>query len=263
MPSPTITCLWYQKQLDDISITCINSWLKLGYKVDIYSYSIGFRNEWINTKYDKMVNVKDGTEIYSDNPNITKLEFKADRFRFELFAKNKCDDEPQRIIWLDTDQYLIRKIPTDKNYVSSQYTLVTGMYKHKDIRIMPNIGVMSFDGSEYVDWKYIIDKGKKYSKGNELQSSYLKYYETEIIEKGYALEPDAFCPIHWAWAKDIYTQSDVEKKMKYGLKPVEYNRFRNNDKMLGIHLWRQLLKKNRWKITNHSIYNRLKRISKE
>ena len=259
----TITCLWIQNKLDDISITCVNSWLKLGYKIDIYTYSIGFRNEWINTKYDDMVNVKDANEILNDKVDINKLEFKADLFRFRLFAINKAKQFIERIIWLDTDQYLIRKIPTDKNYVSSQSTLNAGAFKHKDIREMPNIGVMSFDGNEDIDWKYIIDNGMKYKKNNELQSGFLKYYEKIMIKTDYAVEPNIFCPIHWAWAKDIFTNCDVDKKMKYGLKPVEYIIFKNNDKILGIHLWRQLLKKHKWRITNNSIYNRLKKIATE
>ena len=258
----TITCLWIQNKLDDISITCVNSWLKLGYKIDIYTYSIGFRNEWINTKYDDMVNVKDANEILNDKVDINKLEFKADLFRFRLFAINKAKQFIERIIWLDTDQYLIRKIPTDKNYVSSQSTLNAGAFKHKDIREMPNIGVMSFDGNEDIDWKYIIDNGMKYKKNNELQSSFLKYYEKIMIKTDYAVEPNVFCPIHWAWSKEIYTKNDVDPtKYKYGLKPVEYVRLKNNEKVLGIHLWRQLFKKNNYKITNNSIYNTLKKHS--
>ena len=263
---PVITCLWFQKKLDDISITCINSWLKLGYRVHIYTYSIGFRNEWINTKYDSRVEVKDGNEIYANNYNISKLEYRSDIFRFNLFLKNQMEDDElkERVIWLDTDQYLIRKLPSDKNYVSSQYTLVTGMYKHKDIRIMPNIGVMSFDGREEIDWAEIINKGLNSRKGNELQSSFLKYYEKIILNTDYAVEPDMFCPIHWAWAKEIYTRIDIDlTKHKYGLKPSEYVRFKHNEKIIGIHLWRQLLTKNRWKITGNSIYAKLARCSKE
>ncbi len=260
----TITCLWFQKTLDDISKTCINSWLKLGYKVDIYTYSIGFRNEWVNTKYDRMVDIKDGHEIYSNNYNISKLEYRSDIFRFNLFMKNKMKEELNRVIWLDTDQYLIRKLPINKNYVSSQYTLVTGMYKHKDIRVMPNIGVMSFDGGEDIDWDEIIKKGLNSRKGNELQSSFLKHYEKIILNTDYAVEPEMFCPIHWAWAREIYTKTDIDPtKYKFGLKPVEYNRFKRNEKIVGIHLWRQLLKKNNWKITNGSIYSRLARCSLE
>ena len=162
-----------------------------------------------------MVNVKDANEILNDKVDINKLEFKADLFRFRLFAINKAKQFIERIIWLD------------------------------------------------IDWKYIIDNGMKYKKNNELQSSFLKYYEKIMIKTDYAVEPNIFCPIHWAWAKDIFTNCDVDKKMKYGLKPVEYIIFKNNDKILGIHLWRQLLKKHKWRITNNSIYNRLKKIATE
>ena len=253
----TITCLWIQNKLDDISITCVNSWLKLGYKIDIYTYSIGFRNEWINTKYDDMVNVKDANEILNDKVDINKLEFKADLFRFRLFAINKAKQFVERIIWLDTDQYLIRKIPTDKNYVSSQSTLNAGAFKHKDIREMPNIGVMSFDGNEDIDWKYIIDNGMKYKKNNELQSSFLKYYEKIMIKTDHAVEPNIFCPIHWAWVKDLYAQRQFLKQHKYGILQLQIEDILQETEIYGVHLWRALKKGKKIGMTTNSIYQQL------
>ena len=40
----TITCLWIQQELDDISIRCIKSWIALGYHVDLWTYSKEFMN---------------------------------------------------------------------------------------------------------------------------------------------------------------------------------------------------------------------------
>lgn len=252
----TITCLWYQPKLDEISIMCINSWLKLGYKVLIYTYSIGFRNEWINTKYDKMVSVEDGNKICPNNNNIPSLEFRADEFRFTLFNMNKKSSSFNRIIWCDTDQYLIRKIPVVNNFVSSQETLKEGAFKHKDVREIPNIGIMSFDGYENVDWDLIIKKGNR--KGKVNQSASLKQYEKLLLNSIYPVSSKSYCPIHWAYGKDIYSYVDIEQKNKYGLEPITYRRLYEDKEIIGIHLWRQLLNKKKWIIQKDSIYNRLR-----
>ena len=34
-----ISCLWVQEELDEFSNICIMSWLRLGYQIDIYTYS--------------------------------------------------------------------------------------------------------------------------------------------------------------------------------------------------------------------------------
>ena len=261
----TITCLWVQDKLDEISIMCINSWLKLGYKVDLYTYSKDFENEWANTQYCDQIFIKDASEIYDNQYDIKRLEFVADIFRFNLFKLNKVNrgslDTSRTILWCDTDQYLIRKIPEVGNFVSSQLTLATGAFKHKYIRQIPNIGVMCFDGWENVDWKEILDKGLSCNT-TEFQSGFLKHYEKIIIKYDYACEASLFCPIHWAWAKDIYCKSEIDiNKSKYGLTPIEFQECIDNKKIIGLHLWRQLYKKSKWKITEDSIYNKLKKLS--
>ena len=34
----TLSCLWIQPLLDDISVMCIKSWIRLGYHINIYTY---------------------------------------------------------------------------------------------------------------------------------------------------------------------------------------------------------------------------------
>ena len=252
----TITCLWIQKKLDNTSIICLNSWLKLNYNVKIYTYTIGFRNEWINTEYDKQVEICDANEIYElEIPltEITTYEFISDKFRFILLRDNKIKKE--KIIWLDTDQFLIRRMKTNNNFVAGQHTLQKGAFKHKDKVAIPTIFAMCFDGTENVDWEKILKEGKP---NTAYQSGNLKRFEKEIAKTNLMLEPEIFAPIHWAWAKDIYTRCDIENRMKYGLKPIEYCSMSNNKNIIGIHLWRQMVKRNKWKITNNSIYNQLR-----
>jgi hypothetical protein len=203
-----------------------------------------------------MVSVEDGNKICPNNNNISSLEFRADEFRFTLFNMNKKSSSFNRIIWSDTDQYLIRKIPIVTNFVSSQETLKEGAFKHKDVREIPNIGIMSFDGYENVDWELIIKKGNR--KGKVNQSASLKQYEKLLLNSIYPVSSKSYCPIHWAYGKDIYSYVDIEQKNKYGLEPITYRRLYEDKEIIGIHLWRALLNKKKWIIQKDSIYNRLR-----
>ena len=254
-----ITCLWIQDKLDDISIKCIESWLILDYKVDIYTYSNSFINPWYGDQYSENVEIKNANEILPLDINKSlRYEFVADLFRFRMFALNKSDACKERIIWCDTDQFLIRKIRPITNFVSSQYTLKTGAFKHTTLKRIPNIGVMCFDGNELVDWDMIIKKGKsKLSNAN--QSGYLKYYEKELLKyPELIVEPERYCPVHWAWARDIFTKGNIDSSVqKYGLHQKDYYDIASDDEILGVHLWRQLYKKGKWTIKTGSIYNKL------
>ena len=252
-----ITCLWVQNELDDISIKCITSWLRLGYKVDIFTYSEYFINPWDNSNYNENVKIKNANDILEIDSNL-KYEFLADLFRFKMFALNKSDACKERIIWADTDQILIRKIRPITNFVSSQFTLQKGAFKHTKLKRIPNIGVMCFDGNELVDWDKIIKKGFKtlhYSN----QSGFLKYYEKEMLKYPELIaEPERYCPIHWAWSRDIFTKGNIDSSIqKYGLHQKDYYDIVADDDIIGVHVWRQLYKKGNWKIKSGSIYSKL------
>lgn len=259
-----ISCLWIQDELDMMSIECINSWLALDYYVDLYTYSIdNFNNPWIEHPiYQDKVCIIDARDIYDVDLTINKrYEFVADRFRFEMFEQNKglhWKRWAHTIIWMDTDQMLLRKIRPICNFVSSQYTLQKGAFRHTKLKVIPNIGVMCFDGSESVDWTTIINKGEK-TKAKEYQSGYLKYFEKEMLKyPDLIADPERFMPIHWAWAKDIYTHGTIDPTIqKYGLHQKNYNDIVNDNQIVGVNLWRQIYKKNGWVIKKGSIYNKL------
>tara|TARA_R110002153_G_scaffold1957_8_gene9666 strand:+ start:10790 stop:11578 length:789 start_codon:yes stop_codon:yes gene_type:complete len=254
-----ISCLWIQSELDDMSIECINTWLYLDYYVDLYTYSIdNFKNPWIeHPMFQEKVCVMDAREIYDVDLSINKrYEFVADRFRFEMFEQNQ--NVGTRIIWMDTDQMLLRTIKPICNFVSSQFTLQKGAFRHTKLKVIPNIGVMCFDGSESVDWTKIINKGEK-TKAKEFQSGYLKYYEKEMLKYPDLIsDPETYMPIHWAWCRDIYTRGTLDPTIqKYGLFQKSYTDIINDDQIIGVNMWRQIYKKNDWTIKSGSIYNKL------
>ncbi len=243
----TITCLWVQSELDDMSEKCIRSWLKQGYDVDLYTYSKSFTNN-ISTR----LHIKNARDIYDPGEINEPYTHLADEWRFTLFKQNKIEKE--RIIYMDTDILLLKPIPTHSNYVSSQYTQQTGAFKCKT-KILANIGVMCMDGCENIDYDKILNcKGKK----TTYQSKYLKEYEKQLkLLPDIVLDPTCFCPIHWAWVKDLYAQRTFLKQRKYGILQFSLDDILNESDIYGVHLWRALKKGKNIGMTTDSIYHQL------
>ena len=244
----TITCLWIQSELDDFSTVCIRSWIKQGYHVDLYTYSKRFMNN-ISISH---LHIKDANKILSiPIDDSTNKPFLADEFRFNLFKQNK-EGNRDRIIWMDTDVLLLRKIPSTSNYVSSQYTNQTGAFKCKN-KVVPNIGVMSFDGSENINYDKILNTKQK---PKAFQSKYLKQYEKEV-PNDIIMGPEVFCPVHWAWAKNLFNDIDFKPQMKYGILQKQIEDLLPDESILGVHLWRQIFKKKNYSVNDSSIYKQL------
>jgi len=241
----TITCLWVQSELDEFSTVCIKSWIRLGYHVDLYTYSASFMNN-ISISH---LHIKDANIILSlPIDDATNKPFLADEFRFNLFKQNK-EGNRDRIIWMDTDLLLLRKIPSTSNYVSSQYTQQTGAFKCKK-KIVPNIGVMCFDGTENIDYDKILNTKQK---AKVFQSKYLKIYEKEVPDD-IIMGPEVFCPIHWGWAKELFTSKYFKNQFKYGIAQKQIEDILPTDSILGVHLWRQIFKKKKLEISDSSVY---------
>jgi len=247
----TITCLWVQSELDEMSTNCIKSWIKLGYHVDLYTYSQGFTNN-ISTTNLHILNARSvfnpgGGDIPEPYTHL------ADEFRFNLFKRNK-DEDKETIIWMDTDILLLKKIPTHYNYVSSQYTQQTGAFKCKQ-KVIANIGVMCLNGEENIDYNKILDcknKDKVY------QSKYLKQYEKQLNQlPDLVVEPTYFCPIHWAWVKDLYVHKRFLKQKKYGILQLQLEDILQEPEIYGVHLWRALKKGKGIQPVDCSIYHQL------
>lgn len=246
----TITCLWVQSELDEISDKCIRSWIKQGYDVDLFTYSKSFTNN-ISTK----LHIKNARDIYDPGEIIEEpYSHIADVWRFTLLNKNK--DDRERLIYMDTDILLLKKIPNDFNYVSSQYTQQTGAFKCKK-KIIANIGVMCMDGSENIDYHKILNSK---SKKTVYQSKYLKEYEKQLNQPRQLeliLPPTCFCPIHWAWVKDLYAQRIFLKQQKYGILQMCLEDILQEDDIYGVHLWRALKKGKNIGNTTDSIYQQI------
>lgn len=248
----TITCLWIQGELDEMSTMCIKSWIKLGYHVDLYTYSNNFTNN-ISVTHLHIKDAKKILDIGIDETEKQHRPFLADSWRFALF-KDNMENDCERLIWLDTDILLLKRIPITRNFVSSQYTQQTGAFKCKH-KVIANIGVICMDGTENIDYNKIINcKGKD----TTFQSKHLKVWEKQLKEQNdLVADPEAFCPIHWAWAKEFFTDRFFKKQTKYGILQKQIEDIVAEDHIYGVHLWRQLYKKKKLEYNECSIYKQL------
>ena len=245
----TLSCLWIQPLLDDISILCIKSWIKLGYRVELYTYSDIGKFKCYNKVWGNM-----SITVLDANTILPKTEDDSlplsDLFRFTLLSKQ------EKCVWLDTDLFLLKRL-SDGNFVSSEHSNQTGAFKTKDRTKTANIGCIS-QSERVIDWNKIIEKCKKSnSKQNSNCNNYMKIYQKHVHTNHWNIiaEPTAFCPISWAYAKEIYTEPDIIGT-KFGIAQKNLEWILEN--ATGVHLWRNLFRKNKYEIKENSVYNKLK-----
>tara|TARA_R110000765_G_scaffold245757_1_gene347871 strand:- start:1902 stop:3422 length:1521 start_codon:yes stop_codon:yes gene_type:complete len=244
----TISCLWIQKNLDDISNECITSWLNLGYNVTIYTYALPLSFSICN-KICRNNNIK-----IVDANTILEYEEKehlplADLFRFNLLSKSsKC-------VWVDTDLFLLKQLPLT-NFVSSEHANQKGAFVPKDRTKTANIGIISQLSGHLLDWDKIIDKiNKCNTKQNSNNNNFMKIYQKEMHKRMQLVaEPHLYCPIPWSFAKELYTMNDIIGS-KYGVNCLGIEHILQNS--IGIHLWRNLLTTKKFNIKDTSVYNKI------
>ena len=247
----TLSCLWIQPLLDDISILCIKSWVKLGYHVEIYTYSDIGKFKCYNKVWGNMsITVLDANTILQKTEDDS-LPL-SDLFRFTLLSKQ------EKTVWLDTDLFLLKRL-SDGNFVSSEHSNQTGAFKTKDRTKTANIGCIS-QSEKIIDWQKIIDKcNNSNKKQNSNNNNFMKIYQKEIHGNHFNIiaEPNAFCPIAWCYSKELYTEPDIIGT-KFGIAQKNLEWILENS--VGIHLWRNLYRTKKYKIKEDSVYNKLKEL---
>ena len=138
----TIFSIWIQGDLDDISIVCIKSWIKLGYEVVIYTYSqvLLEHNNW-KFKHPQL-KYENANLIFDiiDNPDHSEL---LDTMGYaplsDIFRLTKINKEGGT--YLDTDMFLLRELPDKKEIIGAEYTNQSGAYKSCRLE-NPNFNVL-------------------------------------------------------------------------------------------------------------------------
>jgi len=249
-----LSTLWIQGELDELTKLCLDSWVNVGYKVDLYTYQ-----PTILKSNNPNIIIKDAELICERDPNEAYAP-QSDLFRYNLALKYQ--KEKRHYIWIDSDMFLFRRFPNNINIISSEHTKKKGAFSSKKDYV-PNIGLLQFlPNYNEINWEKIIEKcNKSNDKQNTNKNNYMKIFQKEIKELDtLVLEPNAFCGISWANWKDLYQGMSCESK--FGMEVVnDFYDLINRPHTYGLHLWRNLKNKNTCLVHSDSLYYKLYRIN--
>ena len=247
-----IFTLWVEGPLDEFTKLCLKSWLRLGFTIKLFMYD---EPSAIDISEFPQVQFLDASDIIEFNEKLESYAEQADWFRFNYLYKFGGT-------WIDSDEFLIRKPPDNNIIISSEACKKTGAYAVKDRDFTPNIGVLRFPKNHKIleeTIKKCDNAIKKDLKSNSNRNSLMKIFQKIVLKKcrKFVAHPLEYCPIAWAYVKDIYTQPNVKSTNKFMIIQPEMEFIIQNS--VGIHLWRNLaLTKGYFdKRTDNCIFNKL------
>ena len=245
----TITTLWIGKELNELSILAIMSWLRLDYNVDLWIDNVKLPDILQRYKNLKRITLKDAKDILKFKKSNEILPF-SDLWRYKFLCKHGG-------IWLDADMVLLKKIPDQDIIISSEHTFQSGAFKSK-LDYVPNIGVLKFNkNNDFLE--KVIEKIENRDKNKEVkQCDNMKIFRDLVKKTEYKIEsPNVFCPVDWWSCEQIY--HDEFYKKKYNVNPT--GNFEILRWSIGVHLWQNFTfnkhKINFTKIHDNSLYKRL------
>jgi len=237
-----INFLWVGSRFSRMEYESLNSFMKVGYKVNLWCY------EEIENVPEGVI-IKDGNLIL-DSEDIFSLKESflpfSDIFRYKLLYELGG-------YWADADMICLKRFDTDEEYIiSSESTMATGRFKSK-MPYISNIGILKAPkGSLF--YKDLYETCSNYNSNNENNDKllYMKIFRKKVIKynyEKYIRPPKDFCSVNWWNAKEAFLGN---RKMKYGVVPINDNEILNNSYC--IHLWRDKLTKTH-KMNLDNIYN--------
>jgi hypothetical protein len=222
--------VWVKNEPSILIITCMKSWLKLGYTLRLFTeahllpfFKSKLGNSVIYVDIDK---ANTYTKVSKKYPPIF-----ADEFRFGYLAENGgC--------WIDTDVFLIRPIENAETIISTEPTNQSGHFKSKKL-FAPCIGLLKFKPNDPLIVKSynkmistkIMPKKISMTSQMDLFKKILKHKDFIHYEQYYS---DKYCPIHYSFGKEIFTHPLPITKLKYNV--AFPNNLLTNSNIRGIHL---------------------------
>jgi len=238
-----LTCLWIEGDLPELQLFCLKSWLKLGYYVNLHSYT----PEKITYKHPKLNIVKEETERFGQqHGNLPESDF----WRFNYLYNNGGT-------WIDMDMFMLKKLPNDPIIISSEHCRRYGVFARPDTDRTADIGIMRFDKLDPI----LLETMNKIKRSHAIVKpiSYMKIFQKLVEDSShyskFIASPNYYCPISWAFAKDIYYKSDTGGD-KFGID--QHNLSTIKEEAFTIHLWNNIRGKKEYIPQEGSIYNQLK-----
>ena len=237
--------LWIEGKLPRLQRACIKSYIKLGYEINFYTFT---PNE-IGVKHCNIFFYDAGTIL--DRCYKNHLHY-ADLFRYILLHQEGG-------IWIDADLFLFKTIPNDSIIISSQHCNKTGAFKKINTNKTPNIGLLKVDKGDILLRKTIEKCLKSKAKLGDL--SFMNFF-IQMIKKldyeKYVVEPEVYCPVSWANAKELYQKDNENFISKYGMETQCWDCICEN--AIGVHLWNNIFNKNNIKIEINSPFYKLEKM---
>ena len=251
-PEPqTLTTLWIGENINPIVELAWLSWLKQGYKVNVYQVNICKENlsQGIREFLDKKLFFKNALSIHEFNTADEILPL-SDLWRYKfLYEKGG--------IWIDSDMVLLDQIPNTEFIISTEHTFQSGGRKSK-LSYKPNIGILKFNkNNNFLD--KVIKRIEKYSILDKPQfTDNMRFFQAELKKhkqyEKYYLEPNLTCGIPWWDYKEIYKFVETYTT-KYDVEVKDNKWFLNNS--IALHLWNNFSTNNKVDIdgaNENSIY---------
>ena len=220
-----LTCLWIEGDLPELQLTCLKSWLKHGYNVNLHSYT----PEQITFKHDNVNIIKEEDDRFgSQHGNLPESDF----WRFNYLYNNGGT-------WIDFDMFMLKKLPKDEIIISSEHCRKNGVFSRPDTDRTADIGIMRFPKCDPI----LLQTMNKIRNSRAMvrNISYMKIFQKLVEEheyyKKFISEPKCYCPISWAFAKDIYYEKDTGGE-KFGI--VQPNLAQIKEESYTIHLWNNI-----------------------
>lgn len=239
-----LSCLCLQNKLDDITSTCLSSWLNLNYTIILYTYVniLDFKNN--NTICnDSRIQIMDAANILPWEETFMNSIYLRYLFKFTLLLKHES------ICLLDMDLFLLKQLPLG-NYISGQGCYSSRPYKANTVVISQIKPV--------IDWNNLIDLLKTKKK---IMCRFVKSFEDEMHNKYFnIIKPSIdFCPIHEPFTNTIYEEKDISGT-RFGIKINNFESITINS--IGICLWQNTFYKKKIIIKEECIFKQLKETTK-
>jgi len=229
-PKQEIIASFWEGDITEKEIKCIQSWVKMGYKFQLYSYN-ELHNEldgvvWINA--DNIVE-----KSWMDKfPTICSF---SDYFRYKLIFNDN-------VVWVDCDLFCLNPLPQRKYIISSEHMKRTGAFSSNKY-YKANIGCLKIPPRDLMIEsiiEYVENNIDKIKENNDCMNIFEKYVEIFNYYEYVSLPMD-FCPVSWAYAKELYDGTYESCAIKYEIEKPSIDEIKKNS--CAIHLWNNINKK--------------------